>query len=169
MILCPNCKHQNLTGAAFCTECGSMLTSIAEQATVGNTGAVHISAASSRAVVGEAKLAPADSWAALHVLESGAILPLATRNEFTLGRVGEGQSLTPDIDLTPHQAYSHGVSRLHAVLKRGVNAIYITDLASANGTYLNGKRLEPHQEHELSHGDVLGLGSLKVQILLRST
>lgn len=158
MIRCPNCKHQNLTGAAFCAECGGMLISIAVPARAGSAGAVEVTAA-----------APPDSWAALHVLESGAVLPLATRNEFTVGRVGEGQSLTPDIDLTPHQAYSHGVSRLHAVLRRGVDAIYITDLASANGTFLNGRRLEPHQEHELSHGDVLGLGSLKVQILLRST
>ena len=74
------------------------------------------------------------------------MLPLAERNEFTLGRVTEGQPVMPDIDLAPYQAYTHGVSRLHAVIKRGVDDILLMDLESANGTFVNGKRLEPNEE-----------------------
>mgnify|MGYP003334063852 CR=1 FL=1 len=37
-----------------------------------------------------------------------------------------------------------------------------------NGTYLNGRRLNPHTEEELKHGDVVALGKLKIQVLLRN-
>jgi pSer/pThr/pTyr-binding forkhead associated (FHA) protein len=74
------------------------------------------------------------------------MLPFADRNEFTLGRVSEGQPVMPDIDLGPYQAYTHGVSRLHAVIRRGVNNVLLSDLESANGTFVNGQRLEANQE-----------------------
>ncbi|MDI6769818.1 MAG: FHA domain-containing protein [Anaerolineales bacterium] len=101
----------------------------------------------------------------LHLLESGQILPLAERMEFSLGRVSEGQPIMPDIDLTPYKAYDKGVSRLHAVLRRVKNKIVIMDLGSSNGTYVNGNRLSPQIEHVLSHGDTIHLGKLKIQIL----
>jgi pSer/pThr/pTyr-binding forkhead associated (FHA) protein len=74
----------------------------------------------------------------------------------------------PDIDLTPYQAYASGVSRLHVVVKRDSNRIIIMDLGSSNGTYLNGRRLTPHVEEPLNHGDVIALGKLKIQVLLRN-
>ena len=74
----------------------------------------------------------------------------------------------PDIDLTPYQAYASGVSRLHAVVKRENNRVAVMDLGSSNGTYVNGRRLNPHTEEALSHGDIVALGKLKIQILLRN-
>ncbi|MBU2610330.1 MAG: FHA domain-containing protein [Chloroflexi bacterium] len=101
----------------------------------------------------------------LHLIESGQILPLAERMEFSLGRVSEGQPIMPDIDLTPYKAYDKGVSRLHAILRRVKNKVVIMDLGSSNGTYVNGNRLSPQIEHVLSHGDTIHLGKLKIQIL----
>ena len=101
-------------------------------------------------------------------MDSGKILPLASRNEFTLGRLSEGQPIMPDIDLTPYQAYASGVSRLHAVVKREDTRVAVMDLGSSNGTYVNGRRLNPHTEEALSHGDIVALGKLKIQILLRN-
>ncbi|MFH1185846.1 MAG: FHA domain-containing protein [Chloroflexota bacterium] len=112
--------------------------------------------------------APGDNWVTLHLLDIGQALPLTDRNEFTIGRVAEGQAVMPDIDLAPYQAYSHGVSRLHAVITRGVDDVYLMDLDSANGTYVNGSRLEPNEECTLSNGDVVALGGLKIQILLKT-
>ena len=74
----------------------------------------------------------------------------------------------PDIDLTPYQAYASGVSRLHSVLKREGNRVFVMDLGSSNGTYLNGKRLKPNVDQTLNHGDMLALGKLKIQILLKT-
>jgi hypothetical protein len=109
-----------------------------------------------------------DTWASLHLLDSGQILPLGDRTEFTLGRVSEAQPIMPDIDLTPYQAYANGVSRLHAVLKREGKRVFVMDLGSSNGTYLNGKRLAPNVDQTVNHGDMLALGKLKIQILLKN-
>jgi hypothetical protein len=109
-----------------------------------------------------------NAWGSLHVLDTGQMLPLMDRNEFTIGRVSEGQPIMPDIDLSPYQAYANGVSRLHSVIKRDGGRVMIMDLGSANGTYVNGNRLNPNLETYLKHGDIVSLGKLKIQILLRS-
>jgi pSer/pThr/pTyr-binding forkhead associated (FHA) protein len=108
------------------------------------------------------------NWVTLHLMDTGQVLPLAERNEFTIGRISEGQPIMPDIDLSPYQAYASGVSRLHAVIKREASHIFLMDLDSANGTYVNGKRLNPNVEHTLKNGDVVALGKLKIQILLKA-
>jgi pSer/pThr/pTyr-binding forkhead associated (FHA) protein len=102
----------------------------------------------------------------LHLLDTGQVLPLAQRNEFTIGRSSEGQAEMPDIDLAPYRAYSRGVSRLHAAIRKDPSQVVLVDLDSANGTFLNGKRLKPNEEQSLANGDVVALGSLKMQILL---
>jgi pSer/pThr/pTyr-binding forkhead associated (FHA) protein len=109
-----------------------------------------------------------DTWGTLHLLETGQMLPLSDRNEFTLGRVSDGQPIMPDIDLSPYHAYANGVSRLHAVVKRDGEEIVLMDLGSSNGTYLNGKRVTPNVEQNLRHGDVVMFGKLKIQILLKA-
>ena len=96
------------------------------------------------------------------------MLPLSDRNEFTLGRISEGQPIMPDIDLSPYYAYANGVSRLHAVIKRVDEQVILMDLGSSNGTYLNGKRMTPNVEQGLNHGDVVMFGKLKIQILLKT-
>jgi hypothetical protein len=110
-----------------------------------------------------------DAWGSLHLLDTGHVIPLIAKNEFTLGRVSEGQPIMPDIDLSAYQAYAAGVSRLHAVVKRGLHHIVFMDLGSANGSFINGKRLSPNEEQMLSHGDVVALGKMKIQVLLKST
>jgi len=174
MIVCTNCRHANIAGAVFCSECGAPLTP--------TTSATHDigpipepeAPAPVRTPVEVPDEAPpvpsqglADNWLTLHLLDTGQMLPLAERNEFTLGRISEGQPIMPDIDLSPYQAYANGVSRLHAVIKRGMDSIVLMDLGSANGTFLNGKRLNPNVEKDLANGDVVALGRLKIQILLK--
>jgi pSer/pThr/pTyr-binding forkhead associated (FHA) protein len=100
------------------------------------------------------------------MIETGQILPLADRTEFTLGRSAEGQPIVPDVDLSPYNAYANGVSRLHAVIKLIEDQIVLVDLGSSNGTYLNGNRLLPYDETTVSHGDVVYLGKLKIQLLI---
>ena len=168
MIICPTCQHQNLDGTIFCSECGMQLSgenSIVTQ---------NIPPDKEPLPLVDRKKPPAyakdlDTWASLHLLDSGQILPLGDRMEFTLGRVSEAQPIMPDVDLTPYQAYANGVSRLHAVLKRESNRVFVMDLGSSNGTYLNGKRIKPNVDQTLNHGDMLALGKLKIQILLKNS
>lgn len=169
MILCSNCKHSNMDGSLFCDECGAQLTG-KDALTTQNISTVEF-----KNVIKDApkddKYQPfngQDAWGSLHLLDTGHVIPLNTKNEFTLGRVSEGQPIMPDIDLSQYQAYAAGVSRLHAVIKRGSHQLIFMDLGSANGSFINGKRLSPNDEQLLSHGDIVALGKLKIQILLKN-
>jgi pSer/pThr/pTyr-binding forkhead associated (FHA) protein len=107
-----------------------------------------------------------NSWASLHLIDSGQIISLADRDEFTIGRTSEGQPIMPDVDLTDFNAYANGVSRLHCVIKKANSKAYVLDLNSSNGTYCNGVRLSVHVETPINHGDVITLGRLKIQVLI---
>lgn len=166
MIICSNCKHGNMTGAMFCAECGAQLigrdTLTTQAISTDNLGKV------SKRQTGELSqpVEGADAWANLHLLDTGQVLPLSSRHEFTMGRISEGQPIMPDIDLSPYQAYAAGVSRLHAVIKRSGSSIIFMDLGSANGTFLNGSRLSPNAEQTLKHGDIISLGKMRIQVLI---
>ena len=168
MIICSNCQYKNVSGAVFCAECGAQLDGVETLVTQAITDDQIEEELKKRAARPEPVSAPSNSWISLHLMDSGKILPLASRNEFTLGRLSEGQPIMPDIDLTPYQAYASGVSRLHAVVKRDASKVMVMDLGSSNGTYINGRRINPHVEESLSHGDIVALGKLKIQVLLRN-
>lgn len=168
MIICSNCQHKNVAGAVYCAECGAQLDGVETLITQAITDEQIEHELKRKGPRPEAPAIPANSWLSLHLMDSGKILPLASRNEFTLGRLSEGQPIMPDIDLTPYQAYASGVSRLHAVVKRDASRVMVMDLGSSNGTYLNGRRLNPHTEESLNHGDIVALGKLKIQVLLRN-
>ena len=168
MIICSNCQHENVSGTLFCVECGTQLDGVETLTTQAITQDQIANDLKNRNASVEPPSSPANSWISLHLMDSGKILPLASRTEFTMGRLSEGQPIMPDIDLTPYQAYASGVSRLHAVIKREAERTVVMDLGSSNGTYLNGRRLNPHTEEVLKHGDVVALGKLKIQVLLRN-
>jgi pSer/pThr/pTyr-binding forkhead associated (FHA) protein len=100
-------------------------------------------------------------------MESGQILSLPSQSDFTVGRSTEGQPILPDVDLTNFDAFSQGVSRLHAALRVANQKLFVIDLGSSNGTRVNGQKILPHIEYPLNHGDILALGKLKIQILFR--
>lgn len=167
MILCPNCQHKEVSGAVFCSHCGAQLLE-AETAKTHLIETAEGRKANLKQTTSNFRPPPPaamDSWLSLHITETGQILTLADRNEFTLGRVAESQPIMPDVDLTPYNAYAHGVSRLHAVIKLINNRVIIMDLGSSNGTYVGGNRLSPYVECPLQHGDFIHLGKLKIQVL----
>ena len=171
MILCPNCRHQELTGALFCSECGARLV-ISETPTTNSidrnqTGLLMVQPRQTSPPAPVVSTSGMETSVSLHLIESGMILHLAGQNEFTLGRVAEGQPILPDIDLSPYEAYSQGVSRLHAALKLNNQRVVITDLGSSNGTRVNGTKIHPNSDYPLNHGDVVALGKFKIQVLLR--
>lgn len=170
MILCPNCQNHEVAGALFCSKCGAQLVQSENLSTQSiqrdekgsapliKTPTVHTAPMSS---------SPGDSLITLYLVSSGKVLPLAGRNEFTLGRITEGQPILPDVDLTPYEAYAQGVSRLHAALKIVNQRVIIVDMGSSNGTRVNGQKIVPKVDYTLNHGDMITLGKLKIQVLLR--
>ncbi|MBL8101760.1 MAG: FHA domain-containing protein [Anaerolineales bacterium] len=168
MIVCSTCKHANMAGAMFCAECGAQLVGkdslITQTITTGNFKRVAVENSDDAYQPFDGS----DAWGSIHLLDTGQVLPLSSRNEFTMGRISEGQPIMPDIDLSPYQAYAAGVSRLHAIIKRDGDRLIFMDLGSANGTYVNGKRLNPNVEQLIQHGDIVALGKMKLQILVKN-
>ena len=169
MIVCPKCQHQEYPGAIYCSECGSLLkepsTTLVQPISEEQNAVL---AEKARGAVSLPRLSqfPGASCS-LHVLDTGQIIPLTGRNEFTLGRIAEGQNAFPDIDLTSYRAYEKGVSRLHATIQVGDQQVTVMDLNSVNGTRINGLKIAPQEPHPISHGDILTLGKMKIQLLVR--
>lgn len=169
MILCPNCQHKELPGALVCSECGAELVSMEflNTKTIRKTPSDVLPPSTEVIPIPVKKVTRAsETTVSLHIIESGQILHLSNAREFTLGRMIEGQPILPDIDLSPYDAFTLGVSRLHAALRLIQNDVVVSDLGSSNGTRVNGQRIVPHVDYPLNHGDVISLGKLKIQVLI---
>lgn len=59
---------------------------------------------------------------------------------------------------------STAVSRRHCVLVAGGGGLSVEDLGSANGTFVNGSRLRPHERAALREGDVLTIADVSYRI-----
>lgn len=163
-VTCPNCGLKQERDL-FCKQCGVKLV---ESGGIPTThfdpkkpGGVPTSS-----LPGETPSGATSARLNLHIVRSGKILPIGSEGEFIVGRVSEGQSILPDIDLEPFSAYEAGVSRLHARLRIEASAIWVTDLGSANGTRINNEQCSPHQDYKLTDRDMLRLGKLSIQALV---
>ena len=54
-----------------------------------------------------------------------------------------------------------GVSRQHATIEVGASSLFLRDLASANGTFVNGERTH---HSELKDGDVVRIGRFDLEV-----
>jgi pSer/pThr/pTyr-binding forkhead associated (FHA) protein len=151
---CPECGFINNAGANFCQKCGAHLPADdqeRDQTTltyrVGETG----------------ELTPVDIE---DVTAEGGALVIRTGG----GRAGESFSIEGDrmtIGRSPDANVfldDVTVSRNHALLVRRRDGLYIDDLGSLNGTYVNRRRIESHR---LQNGDELQVGKYKLTYLER--
>ncbi|MEJ7714655.1 MAG: FHA domain-containing protein [Thermoleophilaceae bacterium] len=74
--------------------------------------------------------------------------------KMTIGRSPDAEVFLDDVT----------VSRNHALLVRRRDGLYVDDLGSLNGTYVNRHRIE---SHKLSSGDELQVGKYKLTYLER--
>ena len=75
-----------------------------------------------------------------------------TGERMTIGRSPEAEVFLDDVT----------VSRNHALLVARRDGLYIDDLGSLNGTYVNRRRIESHR---LQNGDELQVGKYKLTYL----
>ncbi|MBC8505759.1 MAG: FHA domain-containing protein [Anaerolineales bacterium] len=170
MITCPQCKHQELNGALFCTYCGAQLYNNSDTTATINRSDLNKMSGISSPTTSTFPTPPVemkDSQVAIRIMDSDEIIFIQGEKDLTIGRSTEGQMIVPDIDLSSHDAYEAGVSRLHANLTISKQDIITKDLGSANGTRLNGQKIAARAEHSIQHGDILTLGKFKIQILIK--
>jgi len=172
MITCPSCQHEEFIGALFCSQCGTKLSyqKPTPLKTAVYPGDIQTGSQppSPEPVPQTPSMAPKDHILSLKILDTGVMIPLEGGTEFTLGRVSGNQPILPDLDLTPFKAYESGVSRLHATIRIEQGIVTVTDLGSANGTRVNGKKLPEHTSLTIKDGDMITLGKFKLQVLIRN-
>jgi len=154
-VYCPECGFQHSEGANFCEKCGAAIISEAP-VTGGTTAAYAVSDFEAEGQPQEQFDEPLTGPAL--VVRSGG------------GRAGEHFAITAD-SVSIGRSPSAGimlddvtVSREHARILRKPDGLYIEDLQSLNGTYVNRRRIE---SHHLGEGDELQIGKFKLTFLAR--
>lgn len=81
-------------------------------------------------------------------------------------RIEEGQEITfgRAFDNTVH-IDDVSVSRHHAVIKWKKGLMYITDLKSTNGTFVNSEKVEDNFFYELNYMDEVKIGNVTFKVL----
>ena len=100
----------------------------------------------------------------LSILDSGREVELPFTREVNIGRLDPTDAIFPEVDLTGDGGLKKGVSRRHAKITRRGNQVFITDLGSINGTFLNREMLAPYLSRVLKSGDELQLGKLVLRV-----
>jgi pSer/pThr/pTyr-binding forkhead associated (FHA) protein len=165
VIKCSSCGKRHAENTLFCDECGAYLQGGEDQRTaplavddvdwteadLGLTGALNGNATYPVVV-------------RLSIPGSGREIEFPVSKEITLGRLDAASATFPDVDLTPDNGLEKGVSRRHARITRKASELYVEDLGSVNGTYLNGKRLTPYLPHVLKDEDEIRLSRILMHI-----
>ena len=100
--------------------------------------------------------------------DSERVLSVRPDHDMLIGR-RDSTHKAPDVDFSLWEGFDEGVSRRHAKLSLSWrNDLEITDLASANGTFINGKRIKPFMAYPLRDGDRLMIGKLVVRVYFES-
>lgn len=86
-----------------------------------------------------------------------------------MGRADPMSAFQPDLDLAPYGAMRHGVSRRHALIRPAESALFLIDQNSTNGTWVNGQRLAPGRDFQLTDGDTIELGALRMNMRIVHT
>jgi hypothetical protein len=153
-VHCPECGFANPEGANYCQKCGAFLAEA--QGSEGDTTAAY-------QLDDAGELKPVDLE---EVVTEGATLAIRSGG----GRAGEvfelaGERMrigrSPDAEVFLDDVT---VSRNHALLVRRRDGLYVDDLGSLNGTYVNRHRIESHR---LTNGDELQVGKYKLTYLER--
>ena len=149
---CPECDFGNPDGANYCQKCGAFLAGASPQDTTASyqleeSGELHAVDPDPSPMAGGTLVIRSGGG------RSGESFALSAER-MRVGRSPEAEVFLDDVT----------VSRNHAVLVRRRDGLYIDDLGSLNGSYVNRRRIESHM---LQHGDELQIGKYKLTFLER--
>ncbi len=160
MIKCPFCNSVYPPNTLFCEECGSYLASSNEH----GTDPLHGQTAGE---VEESEPVDVSFLTLVLSVDGGGRIELPLSKEVVLGRLDASRASFPDVDLTGERGLERGVSRRHARITRRAGQVFVEDLNSLNGTFLNASRLVPELPYPVKDGDQIQLGKLILTVHLK--
>ena len=170
--ICPSCGFKNRLGDLVCRNCGRMLAQGIDPQTrklrTDEMEAVDTDpskAASKVPNLPEAQFHfPEGAAISLRLKEVKDPLIYEIQDTLLMGRYDKSTDTSPDIDMHRFAGYLLGVSRQHAKLHREGDNLFLEDLGSSNGTFLNGRRLGSHEKRMVPNESRIGLGDLHFTI-----
>lgn len=163
--LCPACKNENEDAASVCSHCGAWLEDnptrlVALPEDLGGLSSAPIENVESFIDVASI---PEDG---VGIYVAGAAQPqyVHVYKELIIGRTAEA-ALEATLDLSSLGAFSMGVSRRHAMIRRTASGFEVLDLSSRNGTWLNAERLVPNKPYALASGSQLRVGEMRLLVM----
>ena len=115
-------------------------------------------------VVGAQGIVPQANTVTLVLPHVEQILYHALDRPLVIGRTYSRDDISPDIDLSQYDA-DNSISRRHAMIALADGKMRIVDLSSANGTFLENKRLKPKVSYEVRNNAIIRL-SEKFPVLI---
>ncbi len=170
MIQCDICQTLHVQNTLFCSECSTYLIKDVER------GTAHLD------IRKTAWLATATAKPKNGLMRSQAARPRTIRlrigagrrevemrlnKTIHMGRVDPTETVYPEVDLTDSGVPGRSVSRRHARILRQNQVVFIEDLGSFNGTFINGARLAPYIPEAIRDGDTLQLGRLLIEVKIQ--
>lgn len=169
---CVQCKHENLGSFQYCIRCG---------------GAME-----EKEIAPETQPLTATDYPERETEPSPDAVTIPSRKVLLLQFEGQFQSRLVDlplgktillgrsasrdftflydelIDLTEYGGLVGGVSRQHALIARLLEGLFIVDLDSKNGTFVDGGKLKRFESYELHGNEAIHLGYLKITLSLEN-
>lgn len=168
-MTCPFCHAEQVKNAIFCSECGQYLLEDDKLKTEHYDSDDLVEIISPQ-VKPDSEF-PTEPLGPLVIqLQIGSEkrkVELPLNQSLLIGRLDPVQKVFPEIDVTQDGRAAKSVSRRHATISRQGDRIVVEDLGSVNGTFINGKRLDPYMPDAVNHGDILHLGKLLIEINFR--
>jgi pSer/pThr/pTyr-binding forkhead associated (FHA) protein len=152
---CPECGFVNAEGANYCQKCGAFLAEPASGEDGDTTASYELEETGELKPVDIQGISGDGATLAIRAGggRAGEVFALAGE-KMTIGRSPDAEVFLDDVT----------VSRNHALLVRRRDGLYLDDLGSLNGTYVNRHRIE---SHKLANGDELQVGKYKLTYLER--
>ncbi len=158
-MACPLCGQQCRTGELACPACGISFNQ------AGRTRLIELSDSAPQPINRRLYEGLVGGLNPIAFEIAGRYLKLPVTRQVVMGRCSLTPGPQPEVDLGPFAAEEKGVSRCHVRISRQASLVYVADLGSLNGTWLNGFALAPHVERLLRDGDCLRLGRLELKAI----
>ena len=162
MITCPRCSKEFDEAEALCPHCGTY-----NEHQLSGSQTVKLD----RNMLNNMLESISEIQATLRsddtlILEFGqSRRELSLRSKIILGRDMSALGGADLVDLEHFVGHKAGISRRHAEMVCTANGdVIVTDLASSNGTFINGEKLTPLRHYSLQHGDEVKFGTLRMQL-----